>query len=58
MSFSLDLTKFIKKTKGNADVVVRKVGFDVTKNIIKRTPIDTGRAGANWQVGRTLLTIR
>jgi len=54
MSFSLDLTNFIKKTKGNADIIIRKVGLDITKNIIKRTPIDTGRARANWQVGRTL----
>lgn len=56
MSFSVDITKFVKKTNGNADKVMRKIVFDLTRNIIKRTPVDTGRARAAWQVGRSLPT--
>lgn len=53
-SFAADLTKFVKKANGNIDKVVQKVGFDLARGVIKRTPVDTGRARANWQVGETM----
>lgn len=49
--FKLDLRKFIEKAGINAEVVVRKIAFDLFSAIVKRTPVDTGRARASWQVG-------
>jgi len=57
MTFEADLTRFVKKTKGNVDTVVRKVGFDLTRQVIKRTPVDTGRARGNWQVSENLHSV-
>jgi hypothetical protein len=49
-NFSFDLTKFCEKANKSADTVVRKVIFDIFSRIIQRTPVDTGRARAGWQV--------
>ncbi len=54
MSFSADISKFAKKTGLNADKVVKKVVLDLTRSVVKRTPVDTGRARAAWQVGKSL----
>lgn len=35
----------------NADEIVRKVALAADQTIVTATPIDTGRARANWQVG-------
>ena len=48
MTFKLDLTKFAEKAGDNADLVVRKVAFEIFKSVIFMTPVDTGRARANW----------
>lgn len=48
--FSLQLEEFIKKTQLNASLVVKKVAMDVFASIIKKTPVDTGRAKGNWQI--------
>lgn len=68
MSFSLDLSKFVKKAQGNADKVVRKVVLDLGASIVLKTPVgdpDTwadpgaappgyvgGRARGSWQYGQ------
>lgn len=49
MSFSLDLSRFVEKAGKAADKGVKKVCFDLTAKVIERTPVDTGRARANWQ---------
>lgn len=49
MSFALDLNKFAAKAGANADKVVRKVCLDLTKGIVEKTPVDTGRLRGNWQ---------
>lgn len=33
------------------DVVVRKVSLDLLRSVVKKTPVDTGRARGNWQLG-------
>lgn len=43
MTFSTDITKFIKKTQLSADSVLRKLGFDAFGGVLKRSPVDTGR---------------
>lgn len=48
-NFRLDLTKFINKTTKNADAKVRVICLDLLTGIVLKTPVDTGRARANWQ---------
>lgn len=49
-SFSADIAKFVLKTKGKAETVVKKVSFDMFSRIQTRTPKDTHRAVTGWQV--------
>lgn len=64
--FSLDLTKFAEKAKGNIDKVVRKVVLDLGEKVVERSPVGDplhwktkypppgyvgGRFRANWQHG-------
>ena len=48
-TFSINISNFVKKTNVEADKVVRKVCFDLMSGVILKTPVDTGRARANWQ---------
>lgn len=48
MSFSLDLSKFIQKTEKKTEQVIKKVFIDLSTDIIKDTPVATGRAKNNW----------
>lgn len=50
-AFTLDLNKFIASTRIAADVAVRKIAFDLFSAIVKKTPVDTGRARSSWTVG-------
>jgi hypothetical protein len=50
-SFAADLDKFASKTRIKADTVVRKVTLDLFGEVVQRTPVDTGMARANWQIG-------
>lgn len=43
--FSLDLSKFVQKAKGNARAVVRKVVLDAGTSIVMKTPVGDP---ANW----------
>jgi len=47
--FALDIARFVAKAGTNADVVIRKVAVEMLDRIVDRTPVDTGRARANWQ---------
>jgi hypothetical protein len=47
--FALDLSKFAEKAGEAANAVISKICLDLTSNIILKTPVDTGRARANWQ---------
>ena len=48
--FSLDLARFCKKYDANMHAVIRKIAFETFKRVVLRTPVDTGRARANWGV--------
>lgn len=48
MSFSGDILAFNRKVKKNAEIIFRKVSFDTYGDIIRMTPVDTGRAKGNW----------
>ncbi len=49
-SFGLDISKFVAKAKTAPEHVVRKVGLDLTASVVRRSPVDTGRFRANWNL--------
>ena len=49
--FNADLKKFAKASKLELELVVRKIAFEVLKGVVQKTPIKTGRAKANWNLG-------
>jgi hypothetical protein len=48
-TFSLDIKAFAERAEKNADEVISKVCLDLLSDIVLNTPVDTGRARANWQ---------
>lgn len=53
MSFASDLQKFSQNTGLKFDHVQRKVCIDVTADLVRATPVDTGMARSNYFVGFT-----
>ena len=49
-SFALQMQAFAKQAGSNAAVVVSKTGIDIHARVVRRTPVDTGRARGNWLV--------
>ena len=47
-SFALDLQRFARKASAVPDQILRKVVFDITREIVQKTPVDTGHARSNW----------
>ena len=47
-TFSLDVKKFAEKAEKYADAAISKVCLDLLSDIVLNTPVDTGRARANW----------
>lgn len=48
MSFGADIQAFSRRTSIKLEKVVRKVVIDMTADIMKMTPVDTGAARSNW----------
>lgn len=46
--FALDLKKFGKVTRVQAETIFRKVAFELDYAVVLGTPVDTGRARGNW----------
>lgn len=51
MSFQTDLGKFAKATGLEIELVVRKLSFEVLRGVTQKTPVKTGRAKSNWNLG-------
>jgi len=49
MSFAKDLDKATLNLKGYTEITVRGILLDLTRLIIKASPVDTGRFRGNWQ---------
>ena len=49
-NFDLDLSKFIDESEEIASKILRGTSLGLFKRIVKRTPVDTGRLRANWQI--------
>jgi hypothetical protein len=48
--FNKELDNFTKKVPAMATVIQKKVVLEALRRLVMRTPVDTGRARANWQV--------
>lgn len=51
MSFAADVRRFALSTRIRSDQVVRKVTIDLTSDLVRMTPVDTGHARSNWFFG-------
>lgn len=51
MTFSGDLLTFADRAGLRANQTVRKVAFDMTKDLVQATPVDTGHARSNYFLG-------
>lgn len=49
-AFALDLSKAIEKAKGQTEAVIKKAAFSVFQSVIQKSPVDTGRFRANWNL--------
>lgn len=47
-TFSLSIDRFVAKTQANSDTVLRKVAADVFKEVVLRSPVDTGAFQNAW----------
>jgi len=50
-AWTVPMREFAKKAGLSLDVVARKIMFDMFSNVIRLSPVDTGRFRANWNVG-------
>ncbi len=48
--FSDDVNKFTKRTSSLASQVCRKIGMEIHREIVRLSPVDTGRFRANNQI--------
>ena len=46
--FERALGELVKRTQGGVSVVIRKVAFDLMRDVMLATPVDTGQARAGW----------
>lgn len=46
-----DFAKFEVKTERQAVAVVKKIVLELFTRVMKRTPVDTGNARVNWELG-------
>jgi hypothetical protein len=49
MTLAMDIRAFAEKAGKNANQKVQKICLDLVSGIVLKTPVDTGRARANWQ---------
>jgi len=48
--FTVDISRFVKRAKAAPGIVVRRASLELMTSIVLKTPVDTGRARASWQV--------
>lgn len=46
--FAFDLTRFNVESREHLENVVRYIALTLDQKVVLRTPVDTGRARANW----------
>lgn len=50
IDFEGDLDAFAKQVGIDYDIVVKRVALNLFERIVKKTPVDTGRARASWNI--------
>jgi hypothetical protein len=50
-SFAIAIDQWCKKANKSVDKATRAITFEIFGRVIRRTPVDTGAARTNWQVG-------
>ncbi len=50
MGFAEEIAGFAAKTERKMDLAVQKIALELFSRVILKTPVDKGRARANWQV--------
>jgi hypothetical protein len=50
MGFAEDIEKWAKNTEDKLSLAVQKIALELFSRVILSTPVDSGRARANWQV--------
>lgn len=48
--FEMQIGAWANKAKGRADLIARKAVIELVKSVVLKSPVDTGRFRANWQV--------
>jgi len=48
--WSVPIDRLVAKAKGDLATVVRRATFQVFRSVVLRSPVDTGRFRANWNV--------
>lgn len=48
--FTAKIAKWIKETEARFQLIVRALAFEVHDRVIDRTPVDSGRARASWNL--------
>lgn len=48
--FSIDIDREFAEAQGEFLTIIRKIALDALSGIVRRTPVDTGRARGNWFV--------
>lgn len=50
--FNADLLKFSQKTGIHLEMLIRRIAIEIYTRITLKTPVDTGRARASWNLSR------
>ena len=48
--FDLNISAFVKKVGILPEKLVKSVAFDLFARVVKKTPVDTGRARSSWNI--------
>lgn len=48
MSFSADISKFVKRCNDNADQATRLITLDLFRRVTQKSPVDTGHFRSSW----------
>lgn len=49
-SWSIPVDRLVAQAKGDLEAVVRRATFQTFRSVVLRSPVDTGRFRANWNV--------
>jgi hypothetical protein len=53
--FRNDIARFIAKSKAAQDLFVKKVVLEIYSRVVLKSPVQTGRFRANWQIGNSFI---